>query len=224
MASSRTTDGHGLAVLDTNASHGFIVPCKRINEGQDMSTFLTSMAYRDIMTFLMQLNHSMFPSLGGKSARGSMKDQIVTFEINDSRRRFSKPTVQLQKLLKALDDMNDEVELDTGPRRFGNVSFRKWGELLQSRSIDLLKKYLRPVLTIPDEQSTPGPLDELNAYLVGSFGSSQRLDYGTGHELSFLAFLGCLWKLGAFGPSPSEDDQRDLVLGVIEPYVTCIAR
>jgi serine/threonine-protein phosphatase 2A activator len=30
---------------------------------------------------------------------------------------------------------------------------------------------------------------ELKEYLLGSFGSPQRLDYGTGHELSFVAFI-----------------------------------
>ena len=63
--------------------------------------------------------------------------------------------------------------------------------------------------------------DELASYLLGGFGSSQRLDFGTGHELSFLAFLGCLWKLGGFtaGDEISDDGrlERSIVLGVFEP-------
>jgi serine/threonine-protein phosphatase 2A activator len=61
--------------------------------------------------------------------------------------------------------------------------------------------------------------EELEVYLLGSFGSSQRLDYGSGHELSFLAFLGCLWKLGAFPASEDGSQERGIVLGVLEPYV-----
>jgi serine/threonine-protein phosphatase 2A activator len=63
-------------------------------------------------------------------------------------------------------------------------------------------------------------LDELTPYLMGGFGSAQRLDYGTGHELSFLAFLGCIWKLGGFTKVPSQDGslERSIVIGVVEPF------
>lgn len=62
--------------------------------------------------------------------------------------------------------------------------------------------------------------DEVSAYLMGSFGSPQRLDYGTGHELSFVAFVGCLWKLGFFKDGQEGGDiEREIVLNVIEPYV-----
>lgn len=37
---------------------------------------------------------------------------------------------------------------------------------------------------------------ELSPYLQHSFGNSTRLDYGTGHETTFVAFLYCLAALG----------------------------
>lgn len=37
-----------------------------------------------------------------------------------------------------------------------------------------------------------GFIKELKYYIENSFGSAIRLDYGTGHELSFLAFIGGL--------------------------------
>ena len=36
---------------------------------------------------------------------------------------------------------------------------------------------------------------ELKPYLVDGFGNSTRIDYGTGHEMSYAAFLCCLYKL-----------------------------
>lgn len=37
---------------------------------------------------------------------------------------------------------------------------------------------------------------ELLPYLVDSFGNATRIDYGTGHETNFAAFLYCLAALG----------------------------
>ena len=218
MAKQINSADTGLSVIGVLPDHTFITPCKMINEGQDMSSFLVSKAYRDILTFLMQLNHSMFPLSLPSPNRG--EEIVKTFEINNPRQRFSETVVQLQELLSALDSINDEVELDTGPRRFGNVSFRKWCNLLEERSTDLLRKHLSTDVARVKSDSAVGPSDELRAYLIGSFGSSQRLDYGTGHELSFLAFLGCLWKLGAFGSSPSENDMREIVIGVLHACVS----
>lgn len=39
---------------------------------------------------------------------------------------------------------------------------------------------------------------EIKEYLTESFGNSTRIDYGTGHEMSFCMFLCCLFKIGAF--------------------------
>lgn len=33
-------------------------------------------------------------------------------------------------------------------------------------------------------------------YLTEAFGNSTRIDYGTGHEISFIMFLCCLFKIG----------------------------
>ena len=41
---------------------------------------------------------------------------------------------------------------------------------------------------------------ELATYLASSFGHPVRLDYGTGHECSFLILLFCLWKLNLLPP------------------------
>lgn len=65
--------------------------------------------------------------------------------------------------------------------------------------------------------------EEVSLYLLGGFGSVQRLDYGTGHELSFVAFLGCLWKLGFFKDGEQGGEiEREIVLKIIEPYVACL--
>lgn len=107
------------------------------------------------------------------------------------------------------------------------MSFRKWYQIVEERVDELLELHVpEQVLRFgasgrEGDKDAITPKEELKKYLLGSFGSAQRLDYGTGHELSFLAFLGCLWKLGGFDakPDPWGTEERGIVMGVIEPYV-----
>ncbi|KAA8565923.1 hypothetical protein EYC84_009734 [Monilinia fructicola] len=179
--------------------HTFQKPIKRIHEGHDVPHFLVSKAYADIGVFVMQLNISMCPRKSLERGQDPKTWRLDTpLELSD-------PVKKLQELLQNIDSIIDEVPPDKGPRRFGNVSFRKWYEILETRAKDLLKEYLpAEVLGFGGGSSDEevSALDELTSYFLGGFGSAQRLDYGTGHELSFLAFLGC----------------------VIEPYLRVIRR
>ncbi|KAL5114511.1 Serine/threonine-protein phosphatase 2A activator 1 [Pleosporales sp. CAS-2024a] len=208
--------------LDAHKACAFAVPVKRINDGGDVTFFLASKAYADIMTFIFQLNTAMVP----RRSRGSASSPETTHEWTlDSLQATFPPMVQnLAKLLQQLTSVIDQAPPDPGPRRFGNVSFRKWCAIMQERAPQLLQDHVPQQVLGFDSTSDVSAAAELEAYLTGSFGSSQRLDYGTGHELSFLAFLGCLWKLGAF---PESDDglvERAIVLGVIEPYLVLVRR
>lgn len=215
-----------LEVLDPSKPHRFIKPAKMINEGSDVPQFLTSKAYRDIGLFVMQLNRAMCPR---KIKGDDGKDKYQTFNIgSEYETRPVESVRKLQDLLAKAESYIDEAPPHPGPRRFGNVSFRSWHQLLEERIPGLLQEYLpEPVLKFASGSSDRGDtaLDELKAYFLGGFGSSQRLDYGTGHELSFLAFLGCLWKLGAFQDGrPNGEIERNIVLGVFEPYLRVVRR
>lgn len=59
---------------------------------------------------------------------------------------------------------------------------------------------------VPVKQAIP----EVKTYLLESFGSYERIDYGTGHELNFVVFLFCLFKLGLYKP----EDMKSLVLNI----------
>ncbi|KAG9199423.1 Serine/threonine-protein phosphatase 2A activator 1 [Epicoccum nigrum] len=211
-----------LTVLDRTKGHAFLTPKKRINDGDDVSFFLGSKAYADIMTFLFQLNTSMIPRKLQNKEQGKASVKEWTLQDPDVPHP---PVVQsLAKLLEALTSIIDEAPPDTGPRRFGNVSFRTWYDVVRERAPALLDQYLPAEVLAYTSTSGISAKSELEAYFIGSFGSSQRLDYGTGHELSFLAFLGCLWKLGAFPASHDGDQERGIVLGVVEPYLVLIRR
>lgn len=208
-----------LEVLKPDKGHRFAVPAKKINDGNDVLFFLSSAAYSDIMTFLFQLNAAMFPRF--TDSMSSISGSAQVWDFSSPAASFSPMVHNLRGLLARLSAFIDEAPPDTGPRRFGNISFRKWYGIVNSYVSALLEEFL------PDEvlqfghqgMSTVTPKDELQAYLLGSFGSAQRLDYGTGHELSFLAFLGCLWKLGGFARVEPGVEERAIVIGVVEPYV-----
>lgn len=144
---------------------------------------------------------------------------IETFTLS-SKREDPQSVKQLQALLEKLKSFINEAPPSNEPRRFGNASFRTWHLLLEERADDLLEEFLpQGVLNFPRAGHVT-PLEELRAYFLGSWGSATRLDYGTGHELSFLAFLGCLWKLGGFRDGMGGrggDVERSIVFGVFEP-------
>lgn len=65
-------------------------------------------------------------------------------------------------------------------------------------------------------ESTPA-IPYLSPYLLTSFGSFTRLDYGTGHETSFALFLLCLALIRFL--EPVQEQERDLVLIVFLRYL-----
>lgn len=202
-----------LPIVDVN-KHKFIVPQKRINEGQDVQAFLCSRAYTDLGRFITQLNTAMCPKSQPDSS------SISTWEIDSPAIEMPPPVQAIHQMLQRINALIGDVPPDPGPRRFGNISFQKWHTLMEDQLPSVLEECLpESILSLKSE--SPKVIDELLPYLSGSFGSAQRLDYGTGHELSFLAFLGCVWKLGGFhGQTQILQDgalERSLVLGIIEP-------
>ena len=199
--------------LPNDSDHTFSTPTKKINDGDDLNFFLTSIAYRDIITWLLQLNRPMFPT---KDAEGNIQQSSLT-----SPPRYSEEVQNLRQLIAEFSNLIEKAPPDTGPRRFGNVAFRTWYRLSQETADSLCETHLANILRRygrDDQERRTALKDELKVYLLGSFGSAQRLDYGTGHELSFVAFLACLWKLGAF----EDGEERAIVMGVIQPYLELI--
>lgn len=193
--------------VDSIAEHVFAIPSKKINDGEDLSFFLASTAYSDLTKWLLQLNRAIFPT---KLQDGSIDTCIV-----DSSAGLSESIQKVRNILQRLSGLIEEAPPDTGPRRFGNVAFRKWYQLAVDNAFGLIEIHLLKASSFANlsGEHKNSLCNELKAYLLGSLGSAQRLDYGTGHELSFLAFLGCLWKMGMF----EEGEERAIVIGLIQP-------
>jgi serine/threonine-protein phosphatase 2A activator len=99
-----------------------------------------------------------------------------------------------------------------GSSRFGNPAFKAWHGKLSDCVCDLVAD------VVPDGKN-PAVI-ELTPYLLDSFGNATRIDYGSGHELAFVAFLCCLGLLDAFGP----DDMASVVLVVFRRYLALVRK
>lgn len=199
-----------LQIIDAADDTSFQPLAKRINDGTDVQFWLRSKAYSDIMAFLLQLNLAMFPTRSNPSAERAPPTEYPPI------------IVDLMDLIRNFDAVIDEIPLDPGPRRFGNISFRKWHEAVQTKLPEFASSIYAPIVS--KYPNAAPATEELSTYLLSSFGSAQRLDYGTGHELSFLAFLAGLWKLGAFSGLENTEIERSLVLVVMDPYLRLIRR
>lgn len=69
--------------------------------------------------------------------------------------------------------------------RFGNRAFKTFLDRLWAEKTD---NFILSLLSDDKKEA----LIEVKVYLNDSFGSHQRIDYGTGHELNFFLFLMCL--------------------------------
>ena len=106
--------------------------------------------------------------------------------INDSvksKPRSTPHTVRpiITAILDALKEVHkilDEVEPLQQPMRFGNRAFRTFLTRVYDNRATILSK-------VTDNF-------ECHEYFVQSFGSWTRIDYGTGHEFNFLAFIASL--------------------------------
>jgi len=199
----------------SRVEYGFTIvpeePRKRINDGDDLDFFLSSRAYVDISTFLRQLDYAMFPAVTQGEAPRPWSTQSIHIVQ-------SPQVVRIKVLIQTLGSILKDTPPQTGPRRFGNVAFREWYQKVGERTPDLMQQALpENVFHHVSAEHQDLLKRELGSYFLGSFGSSERLDYGTGHELSFLAFLACIWRLNGFAPSEKGSEERGIVIGIFEP-------
>lgn len=75
--------------------------------------------------------------------------------------------------------------------RFGNKAFRT----LMDRVIAAAPDHMASLSSVPGFEKC---IPEIKVYWEESFGHYERIDYGTGHELNFVAFLFCLFKMGIY--------------------------
>ncbi|KAI9868052.1 MAG: Serine/threonine-protein phosphatase 2A activator 2 [Trichoglossum hirsutum] len=174
----------------------FTHPTRRILSEHDHKLFLGSPAYVLITSFVFSL---------ADAVRDTPTSAAKVDELS--------PVVQ--RVLGILDEAEEAVERcppeDQGGSRFGNKSFRSFLDAIG-------KEYERwhRELGVNDAAA----IDELSTYFLQAFGNRSRVDYGSGHELNFIAWLLCLYQLHIIQKS----DFQTLVLRVFMRYLLLMRR
>lgn len=172
----------------------FVVPKKAIKVPDDMMLWQKSEAYFEYLGFLLALN------------------EAVQGQSSDAECSQSSVVVSTVEMLKKFDEWIDAIPPADQPQRFGNKSFRVWHAKLLENGLEELRK------VIPEEMHRAAP--EVVQYLYESFGNSTRIDYGTGHEMAFIMFLCCMFKISAFQP----EDKAAAVVKVFNRYLQLVRK
>lgn len=166
------------------ATHSFCVAKPAVLLKEDVPKFKDSLAFMEITQFLCRLQKSV----QGKSC----------IDIPSSPKL--KP---IEQLLDKVASYSDSIPPIPQYGHFANRAFRSLIKQIESNSASLMQELLaaEPYLKAAIE---------LGSYFVSSFGSYERLEYGTAHELNFLMFLYLVFRIGYYGK-----EEFDAVVGVV---------
>jgi serine/threonine-protein phosphatase 2A activator len=169
---------------------------RRILSPKDHAVFWSSPAYKLILSWIFTLSDSV----KARPLASVDRDQL------------SFPISRICSILGLIEEsLRRNPPEDTGSR-FGNPAFRGFHDDLVLRCSSTYSS----ILKIADKAAA----DELSSYLINSFGSRERLDYGSGHELNFMMWLLSIYRLGHIQAS----DFPALVLVVFVQYLQLMRR
>ena len=172
------------------------IPTRRILSPEDHQKFLASPCYELILSWTFTLSESV---------RGVKISSVAVQDASDSIKR-------LKRVLEKIDWLVEQNPAQDTGSRFGNPAFRGFHVDLVRRA----KAIHREELGVEDEAA----IAEVSAYLCNSFGSEERLDYGSGHEMNFIMWLLCLRQMGLL----TGKDFQPLVLDVYFQYLRLMRR
>ncbi|ELR46837.1 Serine/threonine-protein phosphatase 2A activator, partial [Bos mutus] len=214
-------------------TQNFIIPKKEIHTVPDMGKWKRSQAYADYIGFILTLNEGV---KGKKLSFEYKVSEVGLVGLGPFPKQLPEPAVgpvgqvqtipsprhswclgplylppqaieKLVALLNTLDRWIDETPPVDQPSRFGNKAYRTWYAKLDQEAENLV------ATVVPTNLAAAVP--EVAVYLKESVGNSTRIDYGTGHEAAFAAFLCCLCKIGVL----RVDDQIAIVFKVFNRYL-----
>jgi serine/threonine-protein phosphatase 2A activator len=165
-------------------------PAKKIiKSSADVTRALKGSTLHSFVAFTMALNESI---VGVKNTEPCTVNRPV--------RKILDALEKLAQFIKEIPPATHEV-------RYGNPAYREWFDRMMDSAPELVYDILGDELG----EATV----ELIPYFIDSFGNRSRIDYGTGHETTFVAFLYCLFCLGVL----KEVDCQAVLLKVFNAYL-----
>uniref|UniRef100_A0A8D1F078 Serine/threonine-protein phosphatase 2A activator n=1 Tax=Sus scrofa TaxID=9823 RepID=A0A8D1F078_PIG len=189
MAEGERQSPPGSLTTEPRSNLDFILLKKELHFSPSSGAWSPLQAYADYMGFILTLNEGV-------------KGKKLTFEY-----RVSEAIEKLVTLLNTLDRWIDETPRIPAPRRGGGRAQTPWLGACYQEAENLVAS------VVPTHLAAAVP--EVSVYLKESVGNSTRIDYGTGHEAAFAAFLCCLCKIGVL----RVDDQIAIVFKVFNRYL-----
>ena len=153
------------------ANLDFREPSRRILSCYDHEIFLKSPSYSLVLSFVFSVSEA------------AANRKICSIPL-DQQLPIIHKLLSILSLIATL--LSSNPPKDQGNSRFGNAAFRGFIDAIASQ----LSTY-HESLGSPSAAAT----GETSSYLLHSFGSRERIDYGSGHELSFILWLLCLNRL-----------------------------
>jgi len=217
--------------FEENDAKSLPLPRRCIFDDADMNSFMESSTKTELLNFV--------EAMGGACASTTEGEQSFdpTQPIVNLPPAMACLHGSLQEMALWVDDLPPETGNPSGIR-FGNPAFRAWHKrlversdaiittILQSRDNDELTPELacqrgRDAASGVTRPKGDSSVRQVSPYFHDSFGHPIRLDYGTGHESSFLVFLLILSKVKCIGDSTdlSVVTLRTVTLSIFSQYL-----
>lgn len=147
---------------------------KHVHGPNDIEKWINSRAYDMFMGFIEKTNERLIGD--GKITNDFKKDEK------------SKVISGLMDILAKVDKFIDETPLmeKSSLQRFGNPAYRVLFDKIKKYIPGCIKSFMEKCRK---EKTTEDELIELSTYFTEGWGNQTRIDYGSGHEASFVFFL-----------------------------------
>lgn len=116
-------------------------------------------------------------------------------------------TTSIVSIIQTLTEFVEQIPPLPQSSRYGNLAYRDWHNRMSETAESFMLQFLPADLSSATVELVP--------YFTDSFGNSSRIDYGTGHETNFAAWLYCLARLGVI----KEEDYQAVVSRVFVKYL-----